>query len=132
MLGDSAEQRVLEVTLRRFEMRLLTALGYGLLLDHDAQSSLPVRPEQHYHYHLEQGPILLDESADGHFSESFGIPVTGQSLLAMQADDFSADVTRREAKHLLRAVLGLYLGSKPLASRQLMLQSAQLAQRVAE
>lgn len=131
-LGEGVEQAGVEIALRHFEMRLLAALGYGLVLDHDVQSSLPVQAEQLYHYHLEQGPILLVEGADDHHPESFGIPVSGQSLLAMQVGDFSADVTRREAKHVLRAVLGLYLGSKPLASRQLMLQSAQLAQRVAE
>ena len=135
-LGTSAEQSVLEITLRRFEMRLLSALGYGLVLDHDVLSSLPVQAGQQYIYHLEQGPTLVDEKADdrdfdGRSAESFGVPVSGHVLLAMQADDFSSDATRREAKHLLRAVLGAYLGTKPLASRQLMLQCAQLAQRVA-
>lgn len=131
-LGTSAEQSGFEIALRRFEMRLLSTLGYGLVLDHDVHSSTPVQAGQHYIYHLEQGPMLVDAMVDRHGAESFGVFVTGHTLLAMQADDFSADVTRREAKHLLRAVLGVYLGSKPLASRQLMLQSAQLAQRVAQ
>ena len=140
-LGTSAEQSALEITLRRFEMRLLSALGYGLVLDHDVLSSVPVQADQQYVYHLEQGPTLVDEKADEkaddrnfdeRSTESFGVPVSGQALLAMQADDFSLDATRREAKHLLRAVLGAYLGTKPLASRQLMLQCAQLAQRVAQ
>jgi recombinational DNA repair protein (RecF pathway) len=75
--------------------------------------------------------VLLDERDAETHQESFGIPVTGHALLAMQADDLSAETTRREAKHLLRAVLGHYLGSRPLASRQLMQQSALLAQRAA-
>ena len=131
-LGSSADQSGLEIALRRFEMRLLSALGYGLVLDHDVHSSMPVQAEQQYIYHLEQGPMLVDARVDDYNSESFGIPVTGHTLLAMQANNFSADATRRQAKHLLRAVLGVYLGSKPLASRQLMLQSAHLAQRVAQ
>ena len=131
-LEASTESSILEVTLRRFEMRLLATLGYGLVLDHDVHRSVPVQAEQQYIYHLEQGPMLVDARVDDYSSESFGIPVTGHTLLAMQADDFSADTTRREAKHLLRGVLGVYLGSKPLASRQLMLQSAHLAQRVAQ
>lgn len=135
-LDVNIEIAALEVTLRRFEMRLLAALGYGLVLDHDVHSSIPVQAEQDYIYHLEHGPALVDKGVDktldDRHSESFGIPVTGHTLLAMHADDFSADATRREAKHLLRAVLGVYLGSKPLASRELMMQSAQLAQRVAQ
>jgi len=128
-LGSDEELSTLEMTLRRFEMRLLTALGYGLVLGHDVHNSLPVQAEQDYLYHLEQGPVLVDKEADDRNQESFGIPVPGHALLAMQADDLSAETTRRAAKHLLRAVLGHYLGSKPLASRQLMQQSALLAQR---
>ena len=131
-LDADADLSVLEVILRRFEIRLLSALGYGLVLDHDMHSSLPVRAEQQYIYHLEHGPVLVDHQAEDRHSESFGIPITGHTLLAMQADDFSDELTRREAKHLLRAVLGVYLGSKPLASRELMMQSAQLAQRAAQ
>lgn len=135
-LGTNTEQSTLETILRRFEMKLLTALGYGLVLDHDVQNSAPVQAEKHYIYHLEHGPAFVDKTLDKTFedrhSESFGIPVTGQTLLAMQAGDFSDAVVRREAKYLLRAVLGIYLGSKPLASRELMMQSAQLAQRVAQ
>lgn len=126
-LGTAAESSAVEICLRRFEMRLLAALGYGLVLDQDVHNAVPVQAQQQYRYHLELGPVLA-EMDDGNL-EPFGIPVSGQALLAMQADDWSADATRRAAKHLLRAVLGHYLGSKPLASRQLMLQSAQLAQR---
>jgi len=135
-LAASSESSTLEITLRRFETRLLATLGYGLVLDHDVQSSTPVQAGQHYIYHLAHGPAVVDarvdQTLDDRYSESFGIPVTGHTLLAMQTDDFSDAVTRREAKHLLRAVLGVYLGSKPLASRSLMMQSAQLAQRVAQ
>lgn len=130
-LDAPADLSMLEITLRRFEVRLLSALGYGLVLDQDVHSSMPVQADQQYLYHVEQGPVLVDErEADVHH-ESFGVPVSGRALLAIHEDDLSADTTRREAKHLLRAVLGHYLGSKPLASRQLMQQSAQLAQRTA-
>lgn len=125
-------QPALEATLRRFEMRLLASLGYGLVLNHEAHSSAPVQAEKQYVYHFEQGPVSCDVLDDDSHQESFGIPVSGQTLLALQADDLSDELTRREAKRLLRVVLGHYLGSKPLASRQLMLQSAQLAQRQAQ
>ena len=120
----------LEITLRRFEMRLLSALGYGLLLDHDAQDMTPIQPGQNYIYHLEQGPVLADERDATQDARQSGIRISGQTLLAMQADDLSDALTRREAKQLLRAVLGQHLGPKPLQSRQLMQQSAHLAQRL--
>jgi DNA repair protein RecO (recombination protein O) len=128
----NAVQPALETILRRFEMRLLTSLGYGLVLNHEAHSSVPVQAEKQYVYHFEQGPVLADAGDEESHHESFGIPVSGQTLLALQADNLSAAQTRQEAKRLLRVVLGHYLGSKPLASRQLMLQSAQLAQRQAQ
>ena len=124
---DSSVLIELEVILRRFEMHLLSALGYGLVLDHDMHTAAPVQADQQYLYYVEHGPAL----ADGQHDEASGLRVSGQCLLAMQADDWSADATRREAKRLLRAVLGHYLGPKPLQSRELMQQSAQLAQRVA-
>jgi DNA repair protein RecO (recombination protein O) len=129
-------QPALEAILRRFEMRLLTSQGYGLVLNHEANSPAPVQVDRQYIYHFEQGPVLFDAQFDAQdddpHQESFGIPISGQTLLALHADDLSAAQTRQEAKRLLRVVLGHYLGSKPLASRQLMLQSAQLAQRQAQ
>jgi len=134
--AEEGERIALESVLRRFEMRMLAALGYGLVLDNDVQTQAPVQAQQHYIYYLEQGPVQIDSEVDETVAEvgdaQRGVPVSGQTLLALQADDLSADITRREAKRLIRAVLGQYLGSKPLASRQLMQQSAQLAQRVRE
>lgn len=126
------EQLALEITLRRFEMRLLAALGYGLVLDHDVHSMAPVQVEQHFVYQLEQGPVRVEGRQDAPEMAQMGVPVSGQSLLAMQADDWSVDATRREAKRLLRTVLSQHLGPKPLQSRKLMQQSVQLAQRVAQ
>jgi recombinational DNA repair protein (RecF pathway) len=38
----------------------------------------------------------------------------------MAVGDYEAESTRREARRLLRAVLGNYLGDKPLLSRELL------------
>jgi DNA repair protein RecO (recombination protein O) len=126
--SDDAEQEALEKVLRRFEIRLLTSLGYGLLLDHDVQTSAPVQAECEYIYYPEQGPVLADSADDDEAGQN-GIKLSGQTLLALQADDLSTDGIRREAKQLLRAMLSRYLGPKPLQSRALLQQSAQLAQR---
>jgi DNA repair protein RecO (recombination protein O) len=124
--------RELEIILRRFEMHLLQALGYGLVLSHDVHSGAAVQAHQQFIYVLEQGPVLIvddNEAANEQSQACVGIPVSGQTLQALQTDDFSFAQTRKEAKQLLRAVLTQHLGNKPLASRQLMQQSALLAQR---
>ena len=128
-------QAELEIILRRFEIRLLTALGYGLVFDHDVHSTMPVQAEQEYIYFLEQGPVLLvEDSGPAENAENneahMGIKISGHTLLALQENDLSAATVRRQAKRLLRAMLGHYLGPKPLQSRQLLQQSAQLAQRM--
>ena len=125
---DNAQAK-LEIILRRFEIRLLATLGYGLVLDHDVHSAIPVQEEQEYIYFLEQGPVLLVD--DSNLTENpennerhMGIKISGRTLLALQENDLSTAVIRRQAKQLLRAMLGHYLGPKPLQSRQLLQQSA--------
>jgi len=129
--GD--EQVELEIILRRFEIRLLTVLGYGLVLDYDVHNAIPVQAGQEYIYFPEQGPVLLiediEKSAENNEVHA-GIKISGDTLLALQKNDLSATPVRRQAKQLLRAMLRHYLGPKPLQSRQLLQQSAQLAQRM--
>jgi len=125
----------LEILLRRFEIRLLTALGYGLVLDHDVHNATPVQAGQEYIYFLERGPVLfiedLDSAENAENNETHaGIKISGRTLLALKENDLSTAPVRRQAKRLLRTMLGHYLGPKPLQSRQLLQQSAQLAQRM--
>lgn len=121
----------LEIILRRFEMRLLSTLGYGLVLDVDVNSASPVQADKEYIYFLEQGPVLqVNDTASEEYNDAqVGIKISGRTLLAMQENDLSSLTVRRQAKQLLRAMLGHYLGPKPLQSRQLLQQSVQLAQR---
>jgi DNA repair protein RecO (recombination protein O) len=126
----------LEVLLRQFEIRLLSTLGYGLVLDHEVGSLAPLQAEQEYIYQLEHGPVKVESnpaeySASSSASSSFfnsinnpeelraGTRISGGTLLALQAGDFSDELVRLESKRLLRSVLGNYLGSKPLQSRNL-------------
>jgi DNA repair protein RecO (recombination protein O) len=113
-----ADARVrLESLLRRFELQLLATLGYGLVLDHTIDRQQPISAGEEYVYLFEQGPL----AAAGN-TELPGViaRISGQTLLALQEGDLAQDNTRREAKQLLRAVLGRYLGNKPLYSRELL------------
>lgn len=117
----------LEIILRRFEMRLLMALGYGLIFDHDVSTGMPLQADAEYLYHIEQGPILFDANSD-RVDEQGGVKISGQTLLAMQNEDLSTQEIRRQAKSLLRVMLAHYLGPKPLQSRQLLQQMQQAGQ----
>ena len=105
-----------ERVLRLFEKRLLRELGYGLVLDHDVESGAPLDAAALYNYHLERGPVFAGHAA------LHGLALHGGSLLSLGNDDLGDERSLRESKRLMRAVLALYLGDKPLKSRELFRQ----------
>lgn len=109
-----------EPALRLFEKRLLQELGYGLLLDREADTGLPVSADSHYEYRLERGPVRCDNN------DCSGLVLRGSSLLALANGTLDDPVTGREIKQLMRAALSLYLGSRPLRTREVMRQFATL------
>lgn len=105
--------QALAPALRRFEKHLLDNLGYGLNLNHEANSSNPIQPHQHYRYHLQHGPEITAKN-------STGLIINGQSLLDLAQDNFDNPTSLRDASRLLRNALDFYLGDKPLQSRILL------------
>jgi DNA repair protein RecO (recombination protein O) len=112
-LRELAGAADVEPVLRRFEIRLLADAGYALQLECDALSGEELQPDRFYDYHLESGPVMLDGAGNGSFVFS------GASLMAMAAGELSGEPVLRDAKRLLRSALKLYLGDKPLKSREL-------------
>jgi len=110
-----------EQALRLFEKRLLQELGYGLLLDHEAESGMPVEPDGVYEYRLEKGPVKCGQARDT------GMFLQGSSLIALYNDDLAEPQACREVKQLMRAALALYLGSRPLRTREVLRQLASLS-----
>lgn len=108
----------LEILLRKFEVQLLAALGYGLVLDQDVSTGKSVQPDLEYIYQLEHGPILAMMNAAENIMVD-GPRASGETLLALKNNDFSSEKIRLQSKQLLRSVLGYYLGPKPLQSRDL-------------
>ena len=103
----------IEPLLRVFEKGLLQEIGYGLLLDSEIESGEPVQPECFYDYHLESGPALAAES------DAQAFVFKGSSLLALERGQLTDTDILYDAKRLMRAALNLYLGNKPLKSREL-------------
>ncbi len=102
--------------LRRFELRLLAELGYGLLLEREAEGGAPVRPDADYAYVPERGPVPLAGSGGAETT----VELRGKTLLDMARDDYSDPVTLAQGKALMRFVLNHHLGGGPLHTRQLL------------
>ncbi|MGH8239377.1 MAG: DNA repair protein RecO [Steroidobacteraceae bacterium] len=102
-------------SLRRFEKRLLDALGYGLALDRDVVSDGPLDARHVYRYRPDQGAMRIDGVAEG-----FDI-FSGSTLLAVAREDFADPAVCAEARVLLRAALDRCLEGKELRTRQVML-----------
>jgi len=100
-------------TLRAFELQLLQSLGYGLVLNHDADTGEKIDPDKVYFYRPDHGPTATLQQ------EANGIRVSGRALDALNRGDFGDESLMNEAKHLIHNILKIYLGHKPLASREL-------------
>ncbi len=115
-LSAARDGAALERSLRVFEKRLLQELGYGLLLEQEAEGGCPIDPDCLYTYRLEKGPLRGDGAT--------GVRVHGRTLLALARDALEDPGCLKEAKRLLRAALGLYLGDRPLKSREFFRKAA--------
>lgn len=109
-LGESPGSE--EPVLRVFENALLQELGYGLVLDHDVGDGSPIADDRVYTYHLEHGPMAG-------VAEESGIEVSGAALTALASGRVCKKRHLQEIKRLMRAALSLYLGDRPLKSREL-------------
>jgi len=108
-----SSQKNLAIVLRRFEIRLLKELGYALALEHDAETGAVLKPDHHYRYVIERGPVL----AYGANDESRFL---GKTLLDMASDNYSDPLTVQQSKGLMRLLINHYLGNQTLHTRQLL------------
>ncbi|MGD8572903.1 MAG: DNA repair protein RecO [Gammaproteobacteria bacterium] len=125
LAGREHDDLMLQVILRRFELELLKAVGYALVLDLDVKSQSSIESGSFYEYQVGYGPVrIVDQSGEEH-----GVRISGATLLGLaddrqllakiqQPDD---DLRRilKEAKRLLRCVIDYHLGHKTLHSREL-------------
>lgn len=109
----SSKQGFSEELLRRFEIDLLTDLGYGIVFDHEVSTGTAILEERLYKYSLEGGFVPVPDATDS--DRLF----QGKYLLAIRQGDFSLPSTRMAAKKIVRSALKPLLGDKPLNSRKL-------------
>jgi len=88
--------------LRRFERDLLAELGYGLVLEHAADTGMPLEPAAHYAYRLDSGPVKWHAANDG-------LKLRGSALLALAADREPDSEDLAGLRRLLRALIAHHL-----------------------
>ncbi|MEP6483458.1 MAG: DNA repair protein RecO [Rudaea sp.] len=98
-----AQQHAPAWTLRRFERDLLAHLGYGLVLDGEAETGELIDPSVDYAYRFEIGPVRWRRTEDG-------LKVRGSVLIALAADDPpAAPEDMATLRRLMRALIGRHL-----------------------
>ena len=93
-------------SLRRFERDLLQTIGYGLQLQHDAETGEPLEPDAHYRYRVEQGAV---RSAAGNANA-----LRGSDLLALEQDRMPDNSGLKALRDMMREIIRFHLGGGEL------------------
>lgn len=100
--------------LRKFELTLLTELGYGITFDIAYATTDRIEPDRYYRYVPQEGFHLLTTDIPGGAYK-------GEYLLAIATGDLDRKEAAACAKKIVRASFAVLLGQKPLKSRELFL-----------
>jgi len=111
-VGKLAARAPLEPLLRGFELGLLRELGYGVALDVEADTGVPLKPDAPYTYIIERGVVAAPPAMNPQAQWP------GQVLIDIAAGRFSDVRTLAAAKTLMRHLINHQLGGKPLESRR--------------
>lgn len=113
-LTELAQHSNPEPALRRFELALLSSLGYGIDFLHCAGSAENVTDDMSYIFREQHGFIAS-------MKKSNNLVFSGSDLKALAAREFLTADHLKAAKRFTRLALKSYLGPKPLKSRELFL-----------
>uniref|UniRef100_UPI003F58F893 DNA repair protein RecO n=1 Tax=Vibrio cholerae TaxID=666 RepID=UPI003F58F893 len=114
-LTELAQSADPEPALRRFELALLAAMGYGVDFLHCAGTGEPVSPDMTYRYREQKG-FIASVRRDN-------LTFLGNELIAISERRFTSKEQLQAAKRFTRLALKPYLGGKPLKSRELFRQT---------
>lgn len=110
-------ERDLQGILRKFELSMLDALGYGVNLHCDCYSGEPITEQGHYLFHPDVGFEMLLTFAPG--ARANVAVFSGAELVALRDEQCQSNAHSQAARRLTRIALQVHLGEKPLASREL-------------
>ena len=118
-LNQLAHDEPPATVLRQFELALLKETGVATSLGHLAGSNEPVEPDLLYVVDPERGPREA-------MSSDTAPVISGKTLLAMEAGDYSDATIQLEGKFLMRHLLSHHLNGAPLNTRQILIDLLQL------
>ncbi|WP_162045606.1 DNA repair protein RecO [Vibrio taketomensis] len=121
-LTELAQAENPEPALRRFELALLSAMGYGVDFLHCAGTGEPIDPNMTYRYREQKGfiaSVRLDN-----------LTFKGDELIAISERRFITKPQLQAAKRFTRIALKPYLGGKPLKSRELFISRVSRARSI--
>ncbi|HYM41534.1 MAG TPA: DNA repair protein RecO [Steroidobacteraceae bacterium] len=109
-LGRLRTDTPLAPALRLFEKRLLEVLGYGLELESEAHTGVPLEPGGYYHFRPAVGLTRADGAGAG--------ALAGDSLIELREEHWSGSRSLEDARLLLQVALSACLEGRPLATRE--------------
>jgi len=130
--GEHSDELLLQASLRRFELTLLQSIGYGLNLNTNADTQDPIATNVDYYYVIDHGPVnMANKSEHGHGCVVSGATLhllANESLMWQAAGDLCVENRGlfKEAKQLLRTTIDYHLGSRPLHSRDLYIDTVSI------
>lgn len=101
----------LSLHLRLFEISLLQLMGYGISLDVERDGSTPIQPGLSYGYEPDHG-LFQTQSQNQVLAQ-------GDTIIALRTGNINDARHAKEAKYLMRFILGYYLPKSSIQSRQL-------------
>ena len=121
MIGEAAQ-----ISLRKFEMFLLDALGYGISF-RETSTGTPIAPGMMYEFRAGHGFNQIVDSWHDEDASSVSEPgehdnivrFRGETLLSIANQNFTLPEVGVTAKVILRTTFHHLLGGKPLKSREL-------------
>ena len=129
--GETTEERLrqLEPCLRMFELQLLDALGLAPDFGYCANEGSAPEPQSRYRFYPSQGRATevfedrpeydpFEIHREGLIRNDAGVEVSGQSLIALAHTDLSNEDTWPDIKRIMRPLLRIQLGDRPLKSRR--------------
>jgi len=99
--------------LRKFELEFLKLIGYGLNLEFETVTHLPVRDDLFYKYNPGSGLVISGKKND-HYVFS------GADIKAINQGDFQEKKTIKSANRLLKSIINFHLDGRRLKTRRVL------------
>ena len=110
---DLMETGDISPVLRKFELEFLKLIGYGLNLEFEAVTHLPVRDDLFYEYNPGIGLVISDKKNDQYV-------FSGTDINAINQGDFQEKKTVKSANRLLKSIINFHLDGRRLKTRRVL------------